>query len=65
MRIETPSTVTVVVVCVDDEFDVVDEDDDIDESDDSFDFFLSIKTNEKTGVTTIDALLFARCSTST
>jgi hypothetical protein len=40
IRTETPSTVIVVVVCVDEEFDDVDEDDDMDESDDNLVFFL-------------------------
>jgi hypothetical protein len=40
IRTETPSTVIVVVVCVEEEFDDVDEDDDMDESDDNLVFFL-------------------------
>ena len=40
IRTDTPSTVIVVVVCVEEELDEVDDDDDIDDSDDNFDFFL-------------------------
>jgi len=45
IRTETPSTVIVVVVCVDDEFDDVDEADDIDESEDNFDFFFVVQVS--------------------
>ena len=40
IRTDTPSTVIVVVVFVDEEFEVVDDDEDIDESEESFVFFL-------------------------
>ena len=43
IRTETPSTVMVVVVCVEEEFDVVDEDEDIDEREENLVFFLHKK----------------------
>jgi hypothetical protein len=40
IRTDTPSTVIVVVVCVDDEFEVVDDEEDMDEREKSLVFFL-------------------------
>lgn len=45
IRTDTPSTVMVVVVSVDEELEVVDDDEDIDDNEESFDFFLKAKRN--------------------
>ena len=58
IRTETPSTVIVVVVCVDDEFDDVDEDDDIDESHESLIFFLNVKIYLKIKIISIILMIY-------
>ena len=42
IRTDTPSTVIVVVVCVEEEFEVVDEDEDIDDREENLVFFLKL-----------------------